>query len=356
MASDNFTGTNGTALTTYDANWILNAGDFSIQTNALAANGATGTTECAARYAGTYPNDHFAEAALSAVAAVANARIGVAVRCATDASANYYGLYYDHDAGETYLFKVVAGAWTQLGASFTAGLSVGDTLRLDVTGTTLTYLLNGVSQGTRSDSDLSSGSPGVAGKGLTTGHRLDDWLSTDANPSTTTFYLNNPVQGGSSAGLLDMSAPTASTSTTGWTVGTTAATRYSRVTYNAEVGSANFTVTAQPSGAPSTSAQDCYRLSAITSGSFSAGTWYSSISVIAVSSGGVQDGRARFRLWRSANADGSSPTEITQGTMIGSRTTNLSASVAQTSSASTQISAVTLTDEYLLMQIAWETL
>lgn len=171
----------------------------------------------------------------------------------------------------------------------------------------------------------------------------------------TTFHLDNPVQGSSNAGLLTLTAPTASTSTTGWTVGTTVATRYSRQTYNSEVPATNFTSTAQPSGAPTNSAEDCWRLSAVTTGSFSAGTWYSTVSVIAVSSGGFQDGRARFRIWRSANADGTSATEVTAGTMIGTSVTNLTTSVAQSSSASTQIGALTLTDEFLFLQVAWET-
>lgn len=171
-----------------------------------------------------------------------------------------------------------------------------------------------------------------------------------------TFFLNNPIQGGSNAGLLDIVAPTASTSTTGWTVGTTGSANYSRSTYNLEVPTTGFTATAQPSGAPVNLGEDCFRISGVTSGQFSADTWYSSLSVIAVSSGGVQDGRARFRLWRSVNADGTAATELTQGTMIGSQTTGLSTTVAQSSSASTLITASNLTNEFLFLQVAWEPL
>lgn len=175
-------------------------------------------------------------------------------------------------------------------------------------------------------------------------------------PNTQVFYLNNPIQGGSNAGLLDTTAPTASTSTTGWTVGTTGVNQYSRQTYNSEVGAGNFTSTAQPSGTLVNLGEDCFRISAATSGTFSAGTWYSSMSVLAVSSGGIQQGRGRFRLWASSNADGSSARELTQGIMVGSIVTELNTSVAQTSSASTQMSAVTLTNEFLFQQQAWETL
>lgn len=172
--------------------------------------------------------------------------------------------------------------------------------------------------------------------------------------SVLTLYASNPIQAGSNAGLLTPTAPAVSTSTTGWTVGTTVAARYSRQTYGQEKAAATFTSTAQPSGSPLGSAEDCWRISAATTGQFSAGTWYSSLTLIAVTAGGSQDGRARFRLWKSANADGTTATELTQGAMVGTTVTNLSTTVAQSSSASTQIAVSGLTSEYLFMQVAWE--
>jgi hypothetical protein len=176
--------------------------------------------------------------------------------------------------------------------------------------------------------------------------------------SLLTFFMANPIQSGSSAGLLDLSTPAASTSTTGWTVGKIAAGNYSRLTYNSEIATGNFTTTVQPSGVPISVAgrlaEDCWRTSAATTGDFSTGTWYSSISAIAVSSGGDQDGRARFRIWRSANADGTGATEITQGAMVGVTITNLGTTVAQPSSASTRVVAFSLANEYLFLQVAWE--
>ena len=176
--------------------------------------------------------------------------------------------------------------------------------------------------------------------------------------SVLTFFMNNPVQSGSSAGLLDLTQPAAATSATGWTVGKIAAANYSRQTYGTEVATGGFTSTVQPSGAPISTAgrvaEDCWRTSAATTGDFSTGTWYSSSSAIAVSSGGDQDGRARFRIWRSVNADGTSATEISKGAMVGVVITNLSTTVAQPSSASTQVAAFSLANEYLFLQVAWE--
>ena len=178
-----------------------------------------------------------------------------------------------------------------------------------------------------------------------------------ANPgaSVVTLYLADPVVSGGNAGTLTTTQPATGTSATGWTVANLAAPNFSRQTYNTEVSSDNFTSTSQPSSGPINSAQDCWRYGPLT-GQFSLGTWYSAVSVIAVTSGGNQDGRARFRLWRSPNADGTGATEITAsaGVMVGSLVTNLSTTVAQTSAASAGIAAFPVNNEYLFLQVAWE--
>lgn len=172
--------------------------------------------------------------------------------------------------------------------------------------------------------------------------------------SILTLYCDNPEQSGSSAGLLTLTTPGASTSTTGWIQGQVTAGNYSRMSFRQERADATFAATAEPSGSPLGLAQDCFRISTATTGDFSAGTWYSSLSVIAVTSGGTHDGRANFRIWRSANADGTTATEVTAGRMVGTTVTGLSTTVAQSSSASTQIGAFSLSGEYLFLQVAWE--
>lgn len=176
--------------------------------------------------------------------------------------------------------------------------------------------------------------------------------------SVLTFFLNNPLQSGSSAGALDLVQPATSTSTTGWTVGTNAAGLFSRMTFGTEVPRGNFTATAQPSGPPISTAgilaQDCFRTSTATTGDFSAGTWYSCASMIAVTASGTAQDRLRTRIWRSVNVDGTGATEITKGAMIGT-TIAPQTTVANTSSASTQIGAFSLANEYLFLQCALET-
>lgn len=178
-----------------------------------------------------------------------------------------------------------------------------------------------------------------------------------SNPgaSVLTLYCSNGIVAGGNAGTLQTTVPAASTSTTGWTVGTVASGNYSRQSYNNEVATTGFGTTPQPAGSPVNSAQDCWRFGPST-GTFSAGTWYSSLSVIGVTSGGDQDGRARFRLWRSANPDATTPTELDSiGTIIGTTVTNLSTTVAQSSAGSGFIGPLWLNNEYLFLQAAWET-
>jgi len=174
--------------------------------------------------------------------------------------------------------------------------------------------------------------------------------------SVLTLFYNNPQQSGSSAGLLDVNQPTASTSTTGWTVGTTSLSfPFSLLSYDAK--KTNFNTSARPTGGPVTAAghfaEDSYRLSVATSGTFSAGTWYSSGSMIAVTNASGQQGRLDVRIWRSSSLSGASPTELTKSIMTGSIAV-LSTTVAASSSASTQIASVTLNNEYLFVNMSWE--
>ena len=175
-ATDAFTGTNGTALTAYSSSWSLNSGNFAINTNAIYPNQSV--TECGARWnADTFENNQYAQGKLANIITTGQT-IGVAVRISTSGAASYYGFYADGSGGgKTFLFKMVAGTWTQLG-SLGAALSANDVLRLEINGTTLTPKVNGTTQsppGTQSDSALSSGAAGLSGYSVSTSMRLDDW-------------------------------------------------------------------------------------------------------------------------------------------------------------------------------------
>ena len=77
-------------------------------------------------------------------------------------------------------------SFTLLGSQFTVStMSTGDKIRLEVVGSTLELFLNNVSQGTRSDSNISSGSAGIAGFRNT--GEIEDWTGTGASDGTPTF-------------------------------------------------------------------------------------------------------------------------------------------------------------------------
>lgn len=148
-------------------------------------------------------------------------------------------------------------------------------------------------------------------------------------------------------------APGTATTGTGWTVAKIAADRYARMDSQTERASGSFGTVAQPDGAPDNTLGDSFRSPVTLNGDFAAANWDFQFPVIAVSSGGDQDGAMRFRLWRSANADGSGATEITSATQQGATVTNLTTAAQQISSLLFNPGAFTLTNEYLFVQLAW---
>lgn len=176
-ATDAFTAASDAALQTYSANWTISAGAFQV----LAASDvvcpySNGVESGAFWNADAFAANQYAQGALTGIVDSGSA-IGVAVRCT--AGGNYYGLYYGAGAGGgLYLFKMVGGAWIEI-ASATVGIwSVGDVIRLEVEGTTLTPKRNGVliaAIGTKTDSSLSSGAAGLSGYDALSECNLDNW-------------------------------------------------------------------------------------------------------------------------------------------------------------------------------------
>lgn len=169
-----FTAANGTALTTYDASFAVNAGDFAIQSNGLCPNGATASTDCAARWDDdVFPDDQWVEWDWTSFSGGGvNERAGGGVRIARDGSANYAGIEYDDDTGDLTFFEVVSGVKSQLGAVLSAP-ALGSRGRLEVKGSTLEYFEAGVSRGTRTTS-LTSGNAGAVGRGISAAQRIDN--------------------------------------------------------------------------------------------------------------------------------------------------------------------------------------
>jgi len=169
-----------------------------------------------------------------------------------------------------------------------------------------------------------------------------------------TFYLLDSLASSSNHYSLQEGGapPTTATTGTGWTVGTTASLNYARMSAGVERAAGTFGSTQQPNGGPDNTLGDCWR-SDLLNITIPGGQWHVDIPVIAVSSGGDIAGSMFVRLWRSANADGSSATEITAGSQVTNNASNLTTSTPQILTKVFTLGDVTLTNEYLFMQIAW---
>lgn len=141
----------------------------------------------------------------------------------------------------------------------------------------------------------------------------------------------------------------------GWIVGTTAAGNYSKADSNVERTASTFaTSPIEPDGSIDSSIGDCWRSLNTYNGTFDAGNWEFYMAVIAVTGGGAMDGNAGFRLFRSANADGTGATEITAGRLEGGTVTNLTTTQQVSSHTTTSIASFTVTNEYIFIQVGWE--
>jgi hypothetical protein len=192
-ATDSFTAASDAPLQTYSANWTILSGAFTVSAAADAVYPSSANNECGAiRNDETFAADQYAQATLGNVAGFDDAAVGVAVR--GSAGGNYYGAYYSSGGNMLYLFKMVGGAWTELAAIYLTP-AAGDTLRLEVVGTTLTAKRNGTAALVRTDSSLTSGKPGISGYHFTGVARLLDWEGGNLGGSGVTVTPANAAAG-----------------------------------------------------------------------------------------------------------------------------------------------------------------
>ena len=169
-----------------------------------------------------------------------------------------------------------------------------------------------------------------------------------------TFYFVDAAASGSSHGSLQDggTAPTVASTTTGWIVGTTAATHYSNLAYATQQLASTFGTTALPNGAPGTN--NCFRSQNAYTGNFIAGNWAFKLSAIATAalSGTCH---ARIRVWISSSATGASATEITTATLTMGNWANLTTSTAQDATLTWAAPSFAMVNQYLFIEIALET-
>lgn len=128
----------------------------------------------------TYNNDQYAQALARTCAAASVNFVSVVVRCSTSARTYYCaGVFGTLGGSVTYeIFKRVGGTKTTLGSTGTTTVNANDLIRLEISGTTLTFKVNGSTITTRTDSGIASGQAGFfmfADTGAQSDATLDDW-------------------------------------------------------------------------------------------------------------------------------------------------------------------------------------
>ena len=164
-ASDDFNRANG-ALGSNWTTWNLN---FGAHQPFISSNKVFGYADAPDNggywNANAAPADQFSQAVVAGAISI-NTWLGVVVR--SDATgANLYNMIYFNNGGgyELRLYRKSGGStYTQIGSTFSlpGALTAGDVIRIEVQGTTVTGLVNGVSKLSTTDSNISSGQPGIA--------------------------------------------------------------------------------------------------------------------------------------------------------------------------------------------------
>lgn len=142
----------------------------------------TGADIAIERYTGiAWPNDQYAQLTLKTLATTSDEGIGPAVRMTQNVS-----LYFAQcNSGEIRLYKYINGSsFSQLGI-FTGTISVGDVIRLEVQGTSLTVKRNGATViGPVTDASLASGDAGIWSSLPSPVPTGDDWSGGDFAPDS----------------------------------------------------------------------------------------------------------------------------------------------------------------------------
>lgn len=184
IVSDNFNRVDGNIgsdwLYIRETSWQVDPPKINGNKVIAAATGAHYQVTCW-NGAGTFANDQYAKATVGALSHQTSAyRCGVVARCSadTDVNADFYAYNLYADGNGTYttvLFKMVNGVSTMLNSASVAWVD-GDTIEIEVEGTTVRGLKNGVVMVTAAgQTDLTTGKPGLLVAGDSILPNLDDW-------------------------------------------------------------------------------------------------------------------------------------------------------------------------------------
>jgi predicted transcriptional regulator len=180
------------------ADGSLGAGWSAISDGALSISSrkVVGTSATAGdiRTAETYTSDQSSQIQLTSTQLSGGQWAGPSVRTRNSGQDTYLGIYFwNNGSPELRLYKRNAGTWIQLGNSYASGaLPAGTTLQLSAVGSTISFLQDGVTRITVTDTSISSGAPGIMTYGTAT---ADNWTGGGASGSAPTYTVGGTVTG-----------------------------------------------------------------------------------------------------------------------------------------------------------------
>ena len=164
----------------------------------IASQAVLGTSATAGdiRIAETYTSDQSSQIQLTSTQLSGGQWVGPTVRTQNGGQNTYLGIYFwNSGSPELRLYKRNAGTWIQLGSSYNSGpLPAGTTLQLNAVGSTISFVQDGVTRITATDTSVTGGAPGIMTYGQA---KADNWAGAGATGGTNPTYS----VGGSVSGL-----------------------------------------------------------------------------------------------------------------------------------------------------------
>lgn len=164
VVTDSFTGSDGTNLTAYSANWTANASIMVIKSNGFRPNGGASTHVLYSRNDVSPGPNQYAQTTCGTQDD--SNYIGPAVRIAAATADGYF--FHCGNAG-CYYGKAVSGVYTDFNGTSLGTAASGDVLKITAIGTKISVYKNGTLLASTTDSTFSSGRVGIKGFGAANG-------------------------------------------------------------------------------------------------------------------------------------------------------------------------------------------
>jgi fibronectin type 3 domain-containing protein/predicted transcriptional regulator len=197
--------TNSTSSATDDfnrADGALGSNWAAVTDGALSISGqaviGTSATAGAIRVGETYTGDQSSQVEVTSTQLSGGQWIGPAVRMQNGGQNMYLGIYFwNNGTQQLRLYERNAGTWIQLGGSYNCGaLAAGTQLQLVAVGSQISFLQNGVTRITATDTTVTGGAPGIMTFGTAKG---DNWVGANAsatvNPKMQVQYTGTDGNG-----------------------------------------------------------------------------------------------------------------------------------------------------------------